>query len=177
MDTDEFVTRCEHCIKSKIREVVVRTNRDDGVCFKICLNREVIVPRTRLPPAVTTDHFRIIQRRTFWYGPPGSAPNWAYDFSFQWHGPTKTLAEQSQHSERPRYEMEIELVNRDYLARNDDRYVADFAICKAFDFIHRGGPSTLNITLARQAAPRCDEAASASELVDVTPAFMLISDK
>lgn len=171
-DTDEFLTRCEYCVKRKVKEVVVSTNRTDGIAFKICLNSETMVPRTGLPDAVSTEHFRIIQRRTFLYGPPDGAPNWAYDFSFQWHGDNKTAADTSQHSGPPRYEMEIEMVNRDYLARNSDRYIADSALCKAMDFINRSGPSSLTVSLATPV----EHSAGKSSLVDVTPGFMLISD-
>eukprot|EP00962_Isochrysis_galbana_P011596 scaffold3262_cov109-Isochrysis_galbana.AAC.8 len=80
------------CIKTRVCELVVRTDRPDGLAFKVALSTENPVPVKELGQFAETEFFRIRQTRRFTYGSSGGE-DWAYTTS-RWSDRAATACEQ-----------------------------------------------------------------------------------
>lgn len=125
------------CIKTKVCELVVRTDRPDGLAFKIALSTEKPVPVEELGQFAETEFFRIRQTRRFTYGSSGGE-DWAYDLTLVWSGRNHQEAEAAQVARQQKRELEIELIGQDYIKTHDDSHIADSVLCKGMDLVRRG---------------------------------------
>ena len=123
-DTDELVIATVTSSKVKTNQAVFKDQYGNAVKFSS--GRERKVQKDKLPSLVNTEKVRIQQRRSFVYD-----STWSFDFSLTWAGATKTEAEQAQQNEDPVYEIEIELLDREYLKKHDDNWVSVSFLLKA----------------------------------------------
>lgn len=147
-DVHDLVTSASTCVKRKVEEVIVRTGCfDEGadleLALRVVLSTETPVDASAVPVlAPSTQCVRLQQRRRFLHS-SGRAParddaqgaSWAFDFNLTWQATTKSEAEEMQQSQEPRFEMEIELLDRQYMLAHDDQYVAHSLLLKALDFL------------------------------------------
>ena len=98
--------------------------------IRISVKREKPV----IPPIVcNAEYVRIKQTKRFTCMKERSPNVFAFDFAMTWSGRTKTDAESKQQTCEPVYEIECELICRDYLENHDDLYVAESILLKMID--------------------------------------------
>ena len=91
-------------------------------------------PSSHVPSAINTTCMRIKQTQRFSLRHSSGQRYFVFDFSMTWSGKTKFEAEQKQQTENPTYELECELVNRDYLEHTDD-YISESLLLKTCDLL------------------------------------------
>ena len=132
-DSDEMQISVQHIHKQVIGHVDLKNLNHQEYDIRISLKREVPVDVSELPPATNPEFVRIQQRREF----HDLKQNWLYSFSMSWCGATFQLAEQSQNTSDPIYEVECELANHATLSEKSALYVATAVCMKISDFLSR----------------------------------------
>ena len=135
-DTDDLCVNTHTSEKQKIADAIFTVGTENAA-IRVSYSREIGVESESIPTLVNTDSVRIQQRRSFVYD-----NTWSFDFSLTWQGKNKTEAERKQQEEDPIFEIEIELINKEYLHKHDDEWMAASFLLKALDFIPNG-----NVTL------------------------------
>lgn len=125
--------------KKKIQQVTALCGMAN-MAVRITLSEEEAI--TNPPVTAATEHVRIQQRKVArWSRERGvERPDWQYELSLSWSGPTKSEAERKQREDgcAPSYEIEVELVSREYVVRKTDEHIAASLILKLSDFLPPG---------------------------------------
>jgi len=133
-DTSTLSVTCTRCRKSKLDEVIIASNRADGIAIRAVLSEEIPVEDDVACVVVKTDLVRIRQRRRFY---EGTARNWGYDLTYTWHGKNKTEAESNKELHATVYEVELDLLRGqdNFQSNQSDECIALSALLKASNLL------------------------------------------
>jgi len=111
-------------------------NESRPVSFRIAVAMEVNVPTNDIPPHTEPTHCTIKRRKVYTYTPADhDKPAWMYCLTQRWHGRTFVDALVSVNTDEPICDLELEIVDVDYILHTDDEVLATKLLWKMNDLI------------------------------------------
>lgn len=136
-DTKNMKIKTEHISKDTVSRNTFNavTNSEEFVPdIRISLSRETKVQQHNVPTCILPDFVRFRQRKSVFIGTREN-PTWRLDFTMSWDSTSRDSAELKQKNEVPLFEIECELLDRDYCNTRSDEHVALSLLLKAKDLL------------------------------------------
>lgn len=133
-DARNMKTVSENITKEKVKHVNFVCS-DNSVDLRASLTKEIVVDAHKLPKIVNPDHVRLRQRKSVHIGKSRKDACFRIDFTMTWSGKTRDECERKQKTSLPTYEIECELVKREYCTTRSSKYVAASLLMKATEIL------------------------------------------